>query len=147
MTITEIRQSLPMAQQEPPRGIPQQDWANTPKSVQILVETLLSMVGELQQTIPPLQKRIDQLEEQLGKNSRNSSKLPSSDAPTHKKPPPKPQKERKRGGQVGHERHSRALKPVEEVKGRSGWPYLTEVCRAHQLGLSIPSLLPNAHTT
>ncbi len=34
-----------------------------------------------------------------------------------------------------------------QQQGRSVWQYLTEVCRAHQLGLSIPSLLPNAHTT
>jgi transposase len=39
--------------------------------------------------VSQLQTRVTQLEEQVGQNSRNSSKPPSSDPPNVKKPPPK----------------------------------------------------------
>jgi transposase len=85
------------------------------ESVQILVYTLLATVAELQQVVGQLQERVRQLEEQVGKNSRNSSKPPSSDPPYVKKAPPKEKGKRKRGGQPGHEGHGRGLKPPEEV--------------------------------
>ena len=118
-----------MVKRQPPPGITAQDWDVTPSSVQTLVYTLLATVEEMQQIVPQLQKqierqqkqveqqqkRIKQLEEQVGKNSRNSSKPPSSDPPNVKKPPPKAQGNRKRGGQPGHKGHGRKLKPAEEV--------------------------------
>lgn len=61
------------------------------------------------------------LRAQLGKNSQNSSRPPSSDPPSapsgqgtgqDKK---KRRKSRKRGGKFGHKRHERALVPVEQV--------------------------------
>lgn len=114
---------------QPPPGITVADWEATPNSVQTLVYTLLPAVEEMQQIVPQLQKqieqqhkqieqqqqRINQLEEQVGKNSRNSSKPPSSDPPNVKKPPPKAKGERKRGGQPGHKGRGRKLKPAEEV--------------------------------
>jgi len=49
------------------------------------------------------------------KNSRNSSKPPSTEHPHAKPPPPaKPPSQRPRGGQAGHEKHERALIAVEE---------------------------------
>jgi hypothetical protein len=118
-----------MVKRQPPPGISFQDWDATPNSVQTLVYTLLAAVEEMQQIVPQLQKqieeqqkqleqqqkRINQLEEQVGKNSRNSSQPPSSDAPNVKKPPPKAKGERKRGGQLGHKGRGRKLKPLEEV--------------------------------
>lgn len=125
-----------MVKRQPPPGITTQDWDATPNSVQTLVYTLLAAVEEMQQIMPQLQKqierqhkqieqqqkeieqqqkRINQLEEQVGKNSRNSSKPPSSDPPNVKKPPPKAKGKRKRGGQPGHKGHGRKLKPPEEV--------------------------------
>ena len=118
-----------MVKRQPPPGITVQDWEATPNSVQTLVYTLLTAVEEMQQIVPQLQKqieqqqkqvkqqqqRINQLEEQVGKSSRNSSKPPSSDPPNVKKPPPKFQGNRKRGGQPGHKGHGRRLKPPEEV--------------------------------
>ena len=115
-----------MVKRQPPPGITAQDWDVTPSSVQTLVYTLLATVEEMQQIVPQLQKqierqqkqveqqqkRIKQLEEQVGKNSRNSSKPPSSDPPNVKKPPPKAQGNRKRGGQPGHKGQGRKLKPA-----------------------------------
>jgi transposase len=111
-----------MEKRQPPSGILTEDWAATPERVQSLVYTLLAVVEEMQETVPPLQAqirelqgRIAQLEEQVGKNSRNSSKPPSSDPPHLKKPPPQPKGKRKRGGQPGHQGHGRGLRPAEEV--------------------------------
>ena len=111
-----------MEKRQPPPGIPAEDWAATPESVQVLVYTLMAVVEEMQQTVPSLQGqigqlqgRIAQLEEQLSKNSRNSSKPPSSDPPGMKKPPAKAKSQRGRGGQKGHVGKGRSLKPPEEV--------------------------------
>ena len=105
-----------MSQRQPPAGIPSPDWDVTPDSVQRLVYTLLAAVGEMQTSIGQMQQRIKQLEEQVGKNSRNSSKPPSSDPPSVKKAPPKAASGRKQGGQPGHEGQGRSLKPPEAVK-------------------------------
>jgi len=75
-----------------------------------------------QKTIAVLKRRIEELEAQLrglqailARNSGNSSSPPSSDPPGA--PPPAPPKRtgRKRGGQPGHEKHSRELVPPERV--------------------------------
>lgn len=71
--------------------------------------------AELESKLEAALKRIEQLEEQLGASSRNSSKPPSSDPPTilrDKKPPTG----RKPGGQPGHKRHQRELFPPEKVR-------------------------------
>jgi len=104
-----------MVRRQPPAGISTEEWDATPASVQALVNTLLGAVEELQQAIPKLQTRISRLEEQVGQNSRNSSKPPSSDPPNVKKPPPKAKGKRKAGGQPGHAGHGRGLKPTDEV--------------------------------
>lgn len=118
-----------MVKRTAPPGITTQDWDATPDSVQALVYTLLAAVEEMQQIVPQLQQqieqqqkqieqqqqRINQLEEQIGKNSRNSSKPPSSDPPNVKKPPPKEKGKQKQGAQPGHKGHGRKLKPPEEV--------------------------------
>src|SRR5262245_46552357 len=62
-----------------------------------------------------LQRRVRELEGQLGQNSSNSSRPPSTDPPQvlpRRKPPPTG---RKRGGQPGHRGAFRALLPVEQV--------------------------------
>src|SRR5690348_9607733 len=68
--------------------------------------------------IAALEKRIADLEQRLGQNSTNSSKPPSTDPPAVKikRRPPTPPSGRKRGGQPGHKRHSRALVPPEELR-------------------------------
>lgn len=64
---------------------------------------LSSQVELLQKQVAELQKEVQRLKDQLAKNSRNSSKPPSSDG--LKKPSPKslrPRGKRKPGGQKGH---------------------------------------------
>jgi len=91
-----------------PEGICSEDWAATPVSVR---ELILS----LQETVEQLSQRISELEEQINKNSRNSSKPPSSDPPDRPVRPNHVPSGRKAGGQPGHAGHGRSLKPVEQV--------------------------------
>ena len=77
-------------------------------------ETLVDIIMILQEQVQMLTQRVAKLEEQISKNSRNSSKPPSSDG--LKKSGPKPKSLRKRsgkkpGGQKGHKGHT--LEKVE----------------------------------
>ena len=69
-----------------------------------LVEVILIQQIQLQK----LTQQVDKLEGQISKNSRNSSKPPSSDGPKKGKPKPKSLRKRsgkKQGGQEGHKGH------------------------------------------
>jgi len=73
-----------------------------PDAVVALVERLCAQLDEQQQMIASLTARVEGLEDQLAKNSRNSSKPPSS---SPEKPKPKSLGEKsakKPGGQKGH---------------------------------------------
>jgi transposase len=72
-------------------------------------------VGELEKENAALRRENAALKEKLGKSSRNSSKPPSSDGPQVPSRPKRTPTGRKPGGQPGHERHERALVPIEEV--------------------------------
>ncbi len=88
-----------------------EEWAQTPSAVQAFV---LSLVVRVQ----ALEAEVAALHEQLNRNSRNSSRPPSSDGPAV---PPKPRRrakgKRKRGAQPGHKGTTRKLVPIERVKG------------------------------
>jgi len=74
-----------------------------------------AFVESLLMTIAAQQKRIEELERQLGMNSGNSSLPPSSDGPRQKPvKTAKPASKRKRGGQFGHPKRTRPLIPTEE---------------------------------
>jgi transposase len=99
----------------PELPITEEDWNHTPLAVQGVVITLWQQVQALQAEVEALKAEVAQLREQLGQNSRNSSRPPSSDPPNA---PPRPKRTpsgRKRGGQKGHRGHGRRLKPPEQV--------------------------------
>jgi len=76
-------------------------------------ETLIDIIMVLQEQVQALTKRVAALEQQVKKNSRNSSKPPSSDGPA--KPRTKSlrkQSRKKTGGQQGHKGHT--LKKVHD---------------------------------
>jgi transposase len=76
-------------------------------------EATFALVQSLSHNIDALTARVQQLEDRLAKNSRNSGKPPSSDAPA--KPKPKSLRQRsgkKPGGQEGHP--GRTLSLVED---------------------------------
>ncbi|MCH9626287.1 MAG: IS66 family transposase ISStau2 [Chlamydiales bacterium] len=74
-----------------------------------MVQILSKANFELQQTVKRLQNRVNELEERLGLNSKNSSKPPSTDQKKNKQKP--------KGGAVkGHQGHHRKL--VKEVDKR-----------------------------
>jgi transposase len=85
--------------------IPQELWDQTPAAAQAAVLAL----------VQALERRIAALEARLGQDSSNSSKPPSSDPVHVQRRPPRPPSGRKRGGQRGHERHTRALIPPERL--------------------------------
>jgi len=120
------------------------DWERTPISIKQLMKGLFERIGHLEQQVKELQQenqriiveneqlrienqqlrieneqlRIENqhLREQLSRNSRNSSQPPSQDAPRHFKAKPKEKSGKARGGQVGHEGHSRKLYPPEQCQ-------------------------------
>jgi transposase len=92
----------------PHAPIPESLWNTVPSDAQAAILSVLDS----------LQKRIAELEHRLNLNSTNSSKPPSSDPPAVKvkRRPPLPPSVRKRGGQLGHKRHTRALVPPEQLR-------------------------------
>jgi len=78
-----------------------------------------AVIAEQAARIATLEKQVAQLLEQLGQNSRNSHKPPSTDTPEErqkrKNREKKARQARKRGGQPGHRGKSRELVPPEKV--------------------------------
>jgi transposase len=87
-----------------------------------VVEVLLAMSEQ----IAALTTRVEELERQVAKNSRNSSKPPSSDPPWAPKAQPKKPSGRKRGGQDGHEGRSRYLYLADRIE--PVWPEQCGCC-------------------
>src|SRR5438093_573341 len=95
-------------------SLPQDLWEQTPPAVQAYIGTLAARVVALEALVHSLEEQVRTLQEQLRKNSRNSSRPPSSDPPQLQRPR-RPRGQRRRGGQPGHPGHTRTLIPVEEV--------------------------------
>src|SRR5688572_4567895 len=78
---------------------------------QLNKETLIDLVLFLQDHLDQLSQRVKQLEDQVSKDSRNSSKPPSSDGLSKRKTRSLRRSEgRKPGGQEGHAGHTLPLK-------------------------------------
>jgi transposase len=88
-----------------------------------VVEVLLAMDRRIRQ----LEARVEKLERELSRDSRNSSRPPSSDPPGRAPKRGKDRTGRGRGAQPGHEGHGRELLPACAVDGMiEHWP---ERCR------------------
>ena len=82
-----------------------------------IVKTQQAIIEELTEKLAKAEARIAELEEQLHKNSHNSSKPPSSDG--YEKPAPKSLRKKsgkKAGGQKGHKGHHMVLDHPDRVE-------------------------------
>ena len=97
--------------------LPLELWNPLPPEVQAYIRALeasLERVEFLEAKVHALQEQVRTLEERLHQNSRNSSRLPSSDPPQSQRRK-RPRRGRRRGGQPGHRGQTRTLIPVEDV--------------------------------
>jgi transposase len=82
--------------------------ARQPPEAQAIIRALLAEIAALR-------ARIEELERQAkGKTPQNSSLPPSTQHPHARPQPPKRKSKRKRGGQPGHEKHTRPLIPSDQ---------------------------------
>jgi transposase len=89
---------------------------------------LLVAFKQLYRRIEDWEREVAELKSRLNQNSTNSSRPPSSDPPSVKRAPPQPPSGKKRGGQLGHKPHRRALVPPEKVN--ESFDIRPEVCRS-----------------
>lgn len=94
--------------------ISRQDWERTPASVKELVMEMALRIESLEKQLAEVLTVQQQLLEKANRTSKNSSSPPSQDLPGFGKKPGKKKSSKKRGGQPGHEGHSRDLYPLEE---------------------------------
>ena len=84
-------------------------------SLEITEDLIAKQSAEAQAIIRLLLTRLAELEAQLGQSPQNSSQPPSTQHPHAKlKRPKRDGKQRKRGGQKGHQKHQRELIPPEQ---------------------------------
>jgi transposase len=110
-----------------PPPVPAEDLAATPASVIALIQWQASQIQRLTARVAELEARVADLTARLNKDSTNSSAPPSATHPHAKPITPKPKSKRRRGGQPGHDKHERALIPVEEC--HSAVPCIPSDCR------------------
>jgi len=105
-----------MEEKRPPyvEQIPLVDWEKTPASVQKLVEGMGQQIESLEKQLVDVLALQQQLLEKANRTSKNSSSPPSADPPGFGKKQEKNKSHKKRGGQPGHDGHSRNLYPIEK---------------------------------
>jgi len=93
----------------PVESLSETEWSTLPANAQTVIMHLVEENRQLKLTVSKLQ-------EQLRRNSQNSSPPPSQDKPEQKPNRDEPTRpRRKRGGQAGHAGRRRTLVPVEAV--------------------------------
>lgn len=96
---------------DPIRPFTDLHWQLTPEAVRRYIEYLERSLGEVQQRLGAVEARTEKLEARVEKNSKNSSKPPSSDNPFKKPKRKKEKSKRAKGGQKGHPGHRQELLP------------------------------------
>ncbi len=102
--------TIPAMSPVPP--IPDTLWATVPSAAQAAVR---AVIAALQQQIDGLRAEVAGLRDRVNRDSSNSSKPPSSDAPHAKPAPPRAPSGKRRGGQPGHPRHARPELPADKI--------------------------------
>jgi transposase len=98
------------------RPFPSELWEQIPAAVQGYIRALEVRVTALETAVQQLETTVQDLKERVQQDSRTSSRPPSSDPPQARTQRPRHDPSGRRpGGQLGHEGHTRALLPVEEV--------------------------------
>lgn len=122
----------------------------------VIIEAQWHMIDALQAQVVKLTARVEELETQLGQNSSNSSRPPSSDSPAqHEDRPRQPPSGKKPGGQPGHQGHRRVLVPPALVtRSEDVHPEFCERCARrlprrpdpapviHQV-IDVPAIVPD----
>jgi len=97
-------------------SIPHEDWERTPASVRTLVSRQQEIITELLRQNEGLLQRVEELEARIGRNSQNSNRPPSSDAPHQRVSRKKSKDKKKPGAKKGHQGHQQALlEPTQTV--------------------------------
>ena len=127
------------------------DWEATPAIVRQLLQRLIDRIEQQSEQISALQAENARLQEQVGRNSANSSQPPSEDKGF--KVSRKGKSGRSRGAQPGHAGHERFLYAVEDcLEVHDHYPERCDACGAllcghdpspyrHQI-VELPPLLP-----
>lgn len=123
--------------------ISQEDWERTPSSVKKLLEEMQERLEQIEEELAQVQAQQQLLKEKTNRTSSNSSQAPSSDPPGAAKSKRKRKSGKKRGGQPGHEGHSRCLYPVEQCESVTN--YYPETCRCCGTNLSGEDANPYRH--
>jgi transposase len=101
--------------------------ASWPSDAQGVVRLLVEQNARLETLVAELEAEVADLKARLNKDSTNSSTPPSATHPHAKLTTPKPKSKRRHGGQPGHDKHERALIPVEDC--RAVVPCVPSECR------------------
>ena len=104
-------------------SLPQDLWEQTPPAVQAYIGTLEARVVALEAMVHSLEEQVGTLQEQLSKNSRNSSRPPSSDPPQSQRPS-RPRGQRRRAEVAVSDEHRQAerrRRDIDEDLRRLGW--------------------------
>lgn len=92
------------------------EWAAFPPAARQYIETLEKTILSMAEAMADLQKRTENLENRVNRNSQNSNQPPSSDKPFAKPEHKKKKSRKKTGGQKGHRGHKQQkLNPNETV--------------------------------
>ena len=99
----------------PPAGISKADWLSWPAGARTCSLAQQEEIEQLRAQHNALATELANLRERIGRSSRNSSKLPSSDGPGFKPPERRKGSGGKRGGQPGQHGAGPDLLPMERV--------------------------------